>query len=193
MLLRIHAEGQPKPIEVDPGDSRLDMLAGFPWEQYDQIPEQYFDQITHPWPPAENSLTRTLTNLGFGTAYTAEFVRDGQRFTHRFVVTQSPPHFDSAERFHAQTLVLAVRSSTFESRHYLQMTADDPGVIVAKIEPGSKASVASIKPYEIITHVNDQPIDTPARFGRESGSARELRLAVKRMNQTRIVRIIVDE
>ena len=111
-----------------------------------------------------------------------------------FEVVESPPYYDSAKRFKSSSLGLTARDLTFEVRRYFQKAADDPGVIVSKIEPGSKASVAGVRPYEIITHANDQPINNVDDFERltaESGP--ELRLNIKRMTQGRIVKIRMPE
>ena len=73
------------------------------------------------------------------------------------------------------------------------MTPDDPGVIVSKVEPGSKSSIAGIKPYEIITHVNDEPIGNAGQFERLVNESNVLRLSVKRMTVQRQVRLRVEE
>jgi len=65
ILLRIYAEGEPKPIEVQAEES-LFANRPFPWGQWDQLPERLYDRFPHPWPSAENFLNRTLTDLGFG-------------------------------------------------------------------------------------------------------------------------------
>jgi S1-C subfamily serine protease len=38
------------------------------------------------------------------------------------------------------------------------------GVLVSAVEPGSPAAAAGLKVNEIITHVNDRPVNTPAEF-----------------------------
>jgi hypothetical protein len=49
--------------------------------------------------------------------------------------------------------------------------------------------VADVKPYEIITHVNDQPVATVADFEKLILNQEELRLSVKRMTRGRVVKI----
>jgi serine protease Do len=188
ILIRAHVEGEPKPLEV-----KVEAYAfaehPFPWEQYDQMPEQYFDQMPRPWSPAENTLTRALTDLGFGRAFAAEFFHDGKVERKDFKVTQSPAHFDSAAKFKLDTLGITVRELTYEVRRYLQIGVGDPGVIISKIEMGSKASTAGLKPYELITHVNNQPVNNVKDFETLTKNQQDLRLSVKRMAKGRQVKV----
>lgn len=87
---------------------------------------------------------------------------------------------------------MTVRDLTYEIRRYFQKTEQDPGVIVSKIEPGSKASVSGMRPYEIITHVNDKPVMNVKDFEKNIADQQELRLEVKRMAQGRVVKIRME-
>lgn len=191
ILLRLHVEGVPKPMDVELDDMGF-YMENFPWDRLDEVPEEYFDRIPCPWPGVSNSFNQALTRIGLGKKFTAELVADGQRLTKDFVVTESPTHYDTAEKFKTAPLGLTVRNLTYEVRRYFQKLPDDPGVIVAKIEPGSKASVAGVKPYELITHINDQPVLNIADFERLIKDQTELRLSVKRMTQGRVVKILLD-
>ena len=187
ILLRLHCDDLPKPLDIDvTGDV---FIENFPWEQLDQVPEQYLDRIPQPWPSAENSLSRALTDIGFDKKYRAEFFIDGQTVQKEFTVTQSPPHYDSASRHKSEALGLTVRNLTYELLRYFQRTPDEPGVIVSKIEPGGKASVSGIKPYEIINQVNDQPVNSVEDFENLIQQQADLRIAVKRMTRGRVVKI----
>jgi len=188
ILLRLHVEEYPKPVEVDL-ETYLFSARPFPWNEYDQVPEQYYDHIPTPWSPAENSFTRALTDIGFGKKFKAEFFRDGQTIMKEFTVVQSPPHYDSAEKYKSEQLGLTVRNLTYEVRRYFQKSDEEPGVVVSKIEPGGKASVSGIKPYEIITEVNGQPVMNVKDFSKAVAGRSELRLAVKRMAEGRVVTI----
>jgi hypothetical protein len=64
---------------------------------------------------------------------------------------------------------------------------------VSRIEPGSKVSVAGLKPYEIITHVNDEPVADVGAFKKLITGQQELRLSVKRMTRSRIVKLRLDK
>ena len=190
VLLRLHVPGQPAPLEVGLGEYGSSFGdEPFPWDRLEELPEEYFDQIPRPWPPAENNLTRALTDIGFGKKFTAEFFHDGNTINKDLEITQSVPYFDSAPRYACKPLGLTLRDMTYEVRRYFQRKPDDPGVIISKIERGSKASVAGIKPFEIITHVNDTPVLTVKDFERLMQGQEELRLNVKRMTRDRVVKI----
>ena len=126
-----------------------------------------------------------------GTKYTAEIAVDGKVEQKQFDVVPSPSHFGSAPRYKSDALGMTVRDMTFEVRRYMQRSPQDPGVVISKIEPGGRASVAGLKPYEIITHVNDQPANNVSDFQRLCKGSEELRLSVKRMTRGRIVKIKV--
>jgi len=188
ILLRLRVEGQPKPLEVRLGGEER-MEGPFPWEELDEVQEQYYDRIPTPWPSVENQLTRALTDLGFGTKYKAGFFSGGHVIEKDLQVAPSPAHYESAPRFKSAALGLAVRDMTYELRRYFQKKDDEPGVVVSKVEPGGKASVAGIKPYEIITHVNDKPVINVKDFAQATAMQDELRLSVKRMTRGRVVKI----
>jgi serine protease Do len=188
ILLRLRAEGQVEPLEVQLED-HYDR-GPFPWDQMDEVPETYYERIPPPWQSAENSFTRALTDLGFGRRYQAEFFIDGRIVTKRFEVTPMPTHYESAGRHKAAALGLTVRDLTYEVRRYFQKAEGEPGIIVSRVEPGSKASVAGIKPYEIVTHVNARPVADVKEFAKAVATAGgELRLSVKRMMQGRVVKM----
>jgi len=191
ILLRLHVEGIPQPLNVEL-DDESSYGQDFPWDHLDEIPEQYFDQIPSPWPNVQNSFNRSLTDIGFGKKYIAEFSLNGQLVKKEFIVTQSPAHYNSAPRYKSESLGLTVADLTYEVRRYFQKPQDDPGVIVAKVEPGGKAAVSGIKPYEIITHVNDLPVKSVQDFEQLIQEQKDLRLSVKRMTRGRVVKITTN-
>ena len=63
-------------------------------------------------------------------------------------------------------------------------------MVVSRIEPGGRASVAGVKPYELITHIQDQPVSTVADFERLVAAEKgDLKLTLKRMAKGRIATI----
>ena len=186
ILLQLHVPGQAHPVEVQLEDENT---SEFPWERIEEVPEQYFETMPTPWSTVENSLTRILTDLGMNQAYTAEFLVGGQPLRKDFTVARAPLHFDAAARYKSAQLGLTVRDVTYEVRRYYQRKPDEPGVIVSKIEPGSKASVAGLKPYELITHVNDQPVTSAEDFRKLTRVQPVLRFATKNMVRNRLLEI----
>lgn len=188
ILLRLHAEGQPKPLEVrveEDGYGR----GSFPWDKLDSVPEEYYDRIPTPWPSAENQFTRMLTNIGFGKKFVAEFFTNGQTVKKDFTVEQSPAYYDSAPRYKSPALGLTVRDMTYEVRRYLQKEKDAPGVIVSKIEPGGKAAVAGIRPFEVVTQINGTPVKDVKDFERLVQGDEDKKLSILRMTRGRQVNI----
>jgi serine protease Do len=84
---------------------------------------------------------------------------------------------------------ITVRNLTYELRRYFQKTEDQPGVIVSKLEPGGKASVAGIKPFEIVTHINGQPVKSVDDFKKLTSGPGELKMSINRMTKGRQVKI----
>lgn len=193
VLLRLHVQGQPRPLEVSGENENWAFESGFPWEQLDQLPEEYFDQIPTPWAPMENSFIRSLTDLGFGTKFTADVYRDGEVKSFELEIEVSPIHYETAPRYASPPIGVTVRDLTFELRRYFQRDEEDPGVIISNVEPGSKASISGIKPYEMITHINDQPVRTIAEFEKALVGQTDLRIGVRRMTRGRIVRVQLDQ
>lgn len=192
IVLRLQVEGHPKPLEVQVDDPMAyGMMEQF-WAQLDRVPEEYFDRLPRPWGSVETALTRSLTDLGFGTPFVADVWRDGKLMQVPMSIAQGPAHYDAAARFKSEPLGLTVRDLTYEVRRYFQLKDDEPGVIISKVEAGSKASVSGLKPYEIIRTIDDQPVPDVKAFESRVAKGGELRLSVKRMTQGRTVKIKAD-
>ncbi len=190
ILLRLHVDGQPKPLDVQIQAGMEAMFAQM-WAMYDTMPDEYFDQIPQPWGSAENALTRALTDIGFGTRFTADVFRDGKVVAKDMSISEGPAHYNAARRFKSEAGGLTVRDLTYEVRRYFQLSPTDAGVIISKIEKGGRAAVAGLKPYEIITSVDDAPVITVADLEKAISAGGEFRLSVKRMSEGRIVKLKV--
>ncbi len=188
VLLRVNVVGQPKPIEVQIESDAFSSEA-FPWDRLDEAPETVFDRIPTPWPSVENTLLRSLTDIGFGKKFVAEFAHDKKVESKDFTVAQGPPTYATAPKYKSVGLGVTVRDLTYEVRRYMQKKDDEPGVIISKIDLGSKGSVSGLKPYEVVTHVNDQPVLNVKDFEKASKDQTELRLSIKRMAAGRIVKV----
>lgn len=192
VLLRVHVPNRPRPLDVEV-DEDSEFGSAFPWHQLDEVPEEYFEMIPKPWPSVASGFNRTLTGLGFGTQVQVELARGGEVMFAPMEITQSPMHFDAAPQFKSEPLGFTLRPMTYEVRRHFQKGDEEPGLIIARIEPGSKASVAGLKPFETITSVNDAPVHSLEDFRRAAAGQSELRLSILRMTRSRLVKITLDE
>jgi S1-C subfamily serine protease len=190
VLLRLHVEGQPKPLEVSIEDSSFG--GEFPWDYFDQVPPEFFSQLPAPWGSVDNRLNRALTELGFGTPFAAAIFRGGETLRLECFVTEGPRHFESAPRFKSEDLGLTVRDLTYEVRRYFQVEEGEPGVIISKVEPGEKAAIAGLRPFELVLSINDAPVRTSEEFRTAVAAAGPLRLFVKRMTDGRTVTLTAE-
>ncbi len=161
----------------------------FPWMELDRVPEQYYERMPVPWQRADNRLNLVLTSIGFGEKYRLNYIHDGKMMEKVLTVASAPIYLENAEKFQDKELGLTVNDLTFEVRHYFRMADDAPGVIITNIKTGSKASVAGLKPYEIIFSVNDVTVNNVGEFKKLIDGKSELSFGVKRLNATRIVKI----
>ncbi|MCP4375477.1 MAG: hypothetical protein GY794_04795 [bacterium] len=188
IMLNIQVEGEPKPIDIKARE--YGPRAKYPWDRWDSLPARYWDgKFPSPFQPTETILTRKLTDMGFGKKFTATFFADGKQVKKKFTVEASPKHYHTAAKFKSGPVGLTVREMTYEVRRYFQKTAKDPGVIVSAVQPGSKAGVGGVRPYEIITHVNGVAIHGVKGFEKAITGKSELRFAVLRMTKNRLVKL----
>ena len=117
-----------------------------------------------PWPSRENYMTNLLAALGENTPVKIRCWRDGKPEDVNVNIAAAPPDQDSAEQFKDEQHGITVKEVTYEVRSALRLKADDPGVVVAKIESGSSAGRARIETHEIIQAADGEPIDSPAKF-----------------------------
>lgn len=192
VLLRILPAGAHRPVPV-----RVEAFAfsdrPFPWDRYDQISEAYFDRIPRPWMPAESALGTLLKELGFDSPYTLDYARGGKVSTLAMTVERGPDHYGSAPEAVATTYGMRLRELTFETRRFYQISAGQPGLLVARIEAGGPAAVAGLKPYEVVTTVDDKPVATAAELEAAIASGKPLRLGVRRMHQSRLITVTPAE
>ncbi len=186
VLIRFWPEGATEPVKIDIEEHRF-ADTPFPWEQYDQIPEHFFERIPAPWPTAEHEFHQQLKNLGEGTPYRLEYARSGQLASLELRVEAGPAHFESAPELVRADLGLRAKELTFETRRFFQRAADEPGLVLSRIEPGGVAAVAGLKPFELILAINDAPVRTMAEMEAAMGAAGPIRLEVRRMHQNRVV------
>ncbi|MCL1856569.1 MAG: PDZ domain-containing protein [Kiritimatiellaeota bacterium] len=186
ILLRLHLPRIPLPIAIgehhDGDDGDWDEV----WEHYDEIPAEYFDQLPTPWKRIDSPGNRALTSF-IGKTCELEFVRDGKLRRVSFVVEESPPHHDSVERHAIADYGMTVCDLTFEVRRYFALADDALGILITHIEAGGAAAERGMRPYELITRVDDTPLAAAADLAALLAGKSEVRLTVKRMHKDRVV------
>ena len=101
-------------------------------------------------------------------------------------------HYKNAKRARNRTLGLSVADLTFEVRRFFKFADDAPGVVIAKVKPGSPAQVAGLRPCELVTEVNGAPVKGARDFAAKVKDVRDLTLSGRRLAETRVVRIRIN-
>ena len=167
--------------------------SGRNWPEYFESSDyySYYGISATPWSDVENGLNRELTKYGAGSKITIVYVRDGKRNEVEVTLESAPPHYKNAPKARNRTLGILVRDMTFEVRSFFKFDDNAPGVVIAKIKPGSPAAVAGLKVYELITEVNGEKVTGAKDFAAKIKDKKDLVFAVRRLSQTRMVKIHV--
>jgi len=186
VFVRFKMPSQVKPIDVRMRDEDG---AEFPWARLDEVPDEAFERLPLPWPSQDNSLTKVLTEIGAGRKIAAEFIRDAQPRQVEFALEFGPPDYNAAASYEDKASGLTVKNVTYEVRRFFKMKDDEPGVVVADIKRGSKASVGGIKPRQMITAVNGKAVADIDEFKTAMAVGGEVSLTVKWMSRTRVAKM----
>ncbi len=178
VLITLTPEGG-SAIDLAPENDRFD--------RYRYRPEGYT-----PWRPRKNYLTSLLTSLGPGKKATFTYLRGTEKKTADVVLEQSPVDYDTSEKFKDDGLGFTVKELTYEVRYFQKLEANAGGVVVAKIESGSKAEVAKMQMLSIVTRVNGAAIKDLAHFKEmlektRAEKAKTITFTVQTFGQTRLV------
>jgi len=161
------------------------------WGAYFESDSSYAPTST-PWPDVENSLNKLLTGFGAGAKVTVVYARDGVRREAQVTLASAPVHYQNAAKARNRALGLSVRDMTFEVRRYFKFDDGAPGIVIARVKPGSPAAVAGLKPYELVTEVNGEKVAGAKDFAAKIKGRSDLVFAVRRLAQTRMVKIHVE-
>jgi len=121
------------------------------------------------------------------------WVSGGEKREAGLVLEQAPVHYRTAKRIRNRTLGLVAADLTFEVRAYLKMGEGAPGVVITKMQEGSPAAVAGLRPFEVITSVNGEDVPSSRRFAEMIKGKKELTFSVRRLDATRIVRMRIRQ
>ncbi|GAF91638.1 unnamed protein product, partial [marine sediment metagenome] len=169
ILLKIQAPGMPYPIEL------ASQLAGGRTGGYGRrwYPGMGGDGESgspgSTWKNRLNFLTRAMDAIGTGKSVRIIYYRRGEgkddpgkAVTVDYKIERAPPDFESAPKWKNRKIGITAKDLTYEVRLALNLKSDAPGVVVARIEPGSPAMIGRIFPNELITTADGKPI-TSAR------------------------------
>lgn len=168
--------------------------SGRDWSTYFGNDEfySYFGITATPWTDVESETNRELSKFGVGAKITLVYLRDGRRSEAELTLEAAPPHYKNAPKSRNRALGTLVKDMTFEVRRFFKFDDGAPGVVIAKIKPGSPAAVAGLKVYELITEVNGEKVTGAKDFAAKIRDKKDLVFAVRRLSQTRMVKIHVQ-
>jgi serine protease Do len=149
-------------------------------------------------------LTRMVGKTDPGTATEVVVWRDGQETTLDVDITQMPDQDQQVaaaepapEDSATPKLGLALSELTPEARSQLDLPAEQSGVVVTDVAPGSPAAEKGLRPGDVIIEANRQKVGDPAsvaeavRNASEQGSESVL-LLVRRDGQDRFVAVPIE-
>ncbi len=142
-----------------------------------------------PWKPTRNYLTSILTEIGAAKKASFELLRGKEKLDLPIALELAPVDYETAERHKDDALGITVKELTYEVRHFQKVEADVSGVVVARVESGSRADVAKLAPLSIVFRVNDVPVRDLAQFRELVGRSRSLTLTTLSYGQTKLVEL----
>jgi S1-C subfamily serine protease len=189
VLLKLMIPDMGKMLRLERDRFAVHQAQQFPWQQLDRIPEMYYGEIPEPWNSVKNALNNYLTAIGIGQKVELIVFSNGNVSRKEFVIAAAPVYYEIAPVYSSKSFGLEVRNMTYEVRRYFRMNEKTPGVIISNVFAGSSASTAGLKPFEIITAVNDKPVHTVEEFRKALEGVSELRLSVRRLASNRVVTV----
>jgi hypothetical protein len=149
-----------------------------------------------PWRSPRNSLNEKLTRIGEGRKVELVYLRGMKEERVSVSLEVAPADFENARKYKSEELGLTLKDLTYEVRSHYRLKDDAPGVVVAKVEPGGKAAIAKVLPFEILVSVNGKQVRDVEQLravleevARMPGGDKTLELKLERMGKSRLVRI----
>lgn len=147
-----------------------------------------------PWRSQDTALHRLLKAWGEGTTFEVVYLRGKEQKTAALAVEMAPASYESAPRARDEATGITARDLTFEVRGALRLPADAPGVVIARVEPGSPAAQARIAKNEVLEEVEGTPVVDAASLVQLLEAARaqgkeSVRCVVRRLDRTRLVEV----
>ncbi|MBN2711152.1 MAG: hypothetical protein JXR97_01765 [Planctomycetes bacterium] len=195
ILLRIKDPDRTEPIDIGSGYGmygRNSFMSRF--DDYDDFGgDDYYGPMQAPWPSRQNAITAILSGIGENKKINLEFIRNGEKKSVSITTQKGRPDFSSAKKFKSKELGFTVKELTYEVRRFFKRE-DEGGVVVSKVEPGSKAMVGGMLPYNLVTHMNGKPVTDFNKFkaaveALQPGSGTSVEFTLEYMGKTRLVKI----
>jgi hypothetical protein len=142
-----------------------------------------------PWKPTKNYLTALLTEIGAGKKAAFEVLRGGKKQTIALALEQAPLDFETAERHKDDTLGITVKELTYEVRHFQRLEPGTTGVVVTRVESGSRADIGKLQVLSIVVRVNGIAVNDLAHFQELLQAHKSLTLTTVSYGQTRLVEL----
>ncbi len=152
-----------------------------------------------PWRSQQNYFNGLLYTIGKNTEIELAYYRpvpdkpgSGEILTSTVKIEPAPPDFENARKFKDEDIGLTLKDLTYEVREALHIPEEQKGVVVAKVETGTPASVAGIKTYEVILAMDDKEIKDVEDFKErikeaEKASKEKVSLRILSLGKSRVV------
>jgi serine protease Do len=132
-----------------------------------------------------HALSRMVAATAPGTRVAVDIIRDGKPQSIKVAVGTMPqqPREAQASPENSSTWGLAVQNITPELAQSLGLDADERGVVITAVQPGSPAADAELQPGDVIQEVDRQKVEDANDFNRNLDKARpgqNLLLLIKR-------------
>ncbi len=182
ILLSVQPEGEAAARDLVAEADRFSMMGarGNPYGGRGAMP---------PWKPTRNYLTSILTELGASKKVTFDVLRAKAMSRIALTLEYAPTDYETAEKHKDEALGFTVKDLTYEVRHFHKIDAATTGVVVARVESGSKADIGKLGPLSIVTRVNNVAVKNLEHFRELLGSAKGLTLTTIAYGQTKLVEL----
>ncbi|MFH1024007.1 MAG: PDZ domain-containing protein [Planctomycetota bacterium] len=187
ILLSVKEEGREDPLELTLEDR--DEGGGMGGGEFEGDVVDTYGAL---WRPQKSVLNQLFTLIGEGRNVEIRFFREGKIETRTVAIERSPVDFESAPKYKSERIGITVKDITFEVRRALQLPAEEQGVVLSKIEPGTPAEVAQLQPFEILTRVDGKPAADvkavkEALEAAQKAGKKAVKVTVLRLGKSRIV------
>jgi S1-C subfamily serine protease len=145
-----------------------------------------------PWKGTSNYLNTFLSGLGAGAQARFEVLRGREKRLVTIELEKAPVDYESADRHKDEVLGFTVKELTYEVRYYQKLDPAVTGVVVSRVESGSKSDVAKLPALSIITRVNDAAVRDLAHFKSLTEALRTVTLTTVSHGQTKLIELSRD-